>query len=101
MKIIIVLAACVAFAASATVEKRSAVPIYDVPEWQLAHPEMTKIIKSAALSPRIIGGAPAQQGQFPYTVVLNIALAIGDALCGGSLIHTNWVLTAAHCVDLE
>jgi secreted trypsin-like serine protease len=51
------------------------------------------------LEPRIIGGAPAQPGAWPWMA----ALVSGpnpytSQYCGGSLIHPNWVVTAAHCV---
>lgn len=45
---------------------------------------------------RIINGKVATPGQFPYYVGVYIDLA---GFCGGSLINTKWVLTAAHCVD--
>lgn len=43
---------------------------------------------------QIIGGSAALRGQFPWQVAVHID---GRALCGGSLILTNWVVTAAHC----
>ncbi|EDS31865.1 serine protease SP24D [Culex quinquefasciatus] len=46
-------------------------------------------------SARIVGGFSASPGQFPYQVALLRARQIS---CGGSLIASNWVLTAAHCV---
>jgi secreted trypsin-like serine protease len=41
-----------------------------------------------------VGGEAATRGQFPYQVAIYID---NVRLCGGSLIRTNWVLTAAHC----
>jgi secreted trypsin-like serine protease len=40
---------------------------------------------------RIVGGTRAQQGEFPWMVRLSMG-------CGGSLLTTRIVLTAAHCV---
>jgi secreted trypsin-like serine protease len=50
---------------------------------------------SAKIRSQIVGGAAAEQKQFPWQVYL---IADDSWLCGGSLIVTNWVLTAAHCV---
>jgi len=44
---------------------------------------------------RITGGSSAARGQFPWHVALIIN---GAWMCGGSLISSTWVLTAAHCV---
>jgi len=50
---------------------------------------------------RIVGGQIAQPHQFPYQVaLLTFIEAIGGTgFCGGSLIGTRTILTAAHCVD--
>lgn len=45
---------------------------------------------------RIVGGSPATLGEFPYQVAL-YNLQKGT-ICGGSIIASNLVLTAAHCV---
>lgn len=50
----------------------------------------------AAISPRIIGGQPAQAGEFPWVVAL-INKNSGQQFCGGALIAEQWILTAAHC----
>ena len=47
------------------------------------------------VKPKIVGGIPAQPGQYPWMVAL--AYPSGFQYCGGSLISDRWVLTAAHC----
>ncbi|XP_055913250.1 serine protease SP24D-like [Eupeodes corollae] len=46
-------------------------------------------------SSRVVGGKDADYGQFPYQVVL---YKEGFFTCGGSVISSRYVLTAAHCV---
>jgi trypsin len=47
---------------------------------------------------RIVGGEEAADGEFPWQVSLRQIGAIGAThFCGGSVINTDWVLTAAHC----
>ncbi len=50
---------------------------------------------SREIAPRIIGGAPSGASENPWQVLL----IINDrSLCGGSLIASTWILTAAHCM---
>ena len=44
-----------------------------------------------ASQPTIVGGGDADEGEYPWMVLLSNG-------CGGSLIHPNWVVTAAHCL---
>ncbi|MGB6037700.1 MAG: trypsin-like serine protease [Cryomorphaceae bacterium] len=55
--------------------------------------------ESFAQDAKIIGGTEAEQGQFPWMSCLY--LFGEEAVCGGALVHPEWVLTAAHCVFTE
>uniref|UniRef100_A0A3P9AYB0 Peptidase S1 domain-containing protein n=1 Tax=Maylandia zebra TaxID=106582 RepID=A0A3P9AYB0_9CICH len=50
--------------------------------------------KDASLNTRIVGGQVAPVGSWPWQVSLQ---RFGSHFCGGSLINSQWVLTAAHC----
>ncbi|WP_262415452.1 S1 family peptidase [Vibrio sp. SCSIO 43132] len=49
------------------------------------------------VQPRIIGGSEISHSTVPYQVALTNSR--GRQFCGGTLIDSKWVLTAAHCID--
>lgn len=50
-------------------------------------------VRSASLT-RIVGGQAAEFNTWGWAV----SLTIGNSLCGGSIISSSWIITAAHCV---
>ena len=44
---------------------------------------------------RIVGGSHAMEGEYPWMV--EMLFLENEHLCGATLIHPEWVLTAGHC----
>ncbi|XP_023145589.2 polyserase-2 [Amphiprion ocellaris] len=49
----------------------------------------------APLNTRVVGGTNSLAGSWPWQVSIHLR---GSHICGGSVINTEWVLTAAHCI---
>ncbi|XP_005373861.1 PREDICTED: serine protease 55 [Chinchilla lanigera] len=47
---------------------------------------------------RIVGGMEAEEGEFPWQVSIQVA---NEHVCGGAILSTWWILTAAHCLNFE
>ncbi|XP_075704027.1 transmembrane protease serine 9-like [Rhinoderma darwinii] len=51
---------------------------------------------SPVVTTRIVGGTDAVDGEWPWQVSVHY---LGSHMCGGSLISSHWVLSAAHCFE--
>ena len=52
---------------------------------------------------RIVGGEDAKPNEFPWQVswrYINPSTEKDQHICGGSIIDDNYIVTAAHCVDI-
>ena len=76
----------------------SVVPVTDMPGfWDGREIRPAFYPNDQTRSGRIVGGAIVTPGAHPYQAGLLMAFSGGTGLCGGSLISTTRVLTAAHC----
>lgn len=93
---------------SAVIQERvKVVTDYDVTKGRISHTD--ELVPHIAVNSeaevaqhrgRIIGGTEATSHQFPYLVGITSHVITGiNGWCGGSLVSTNFVLTAAHCVN--
>ncbi|XP_047486873.1 mannan-binding lectin serine protease 1-like isoform X2 [Penaeus chinensis] len=59
-----------------------------------------KASESAGAS-KIVGGEASTPGEYPWMVFLSIIDGDLSYLCGGSILTTSHIITAAHCVDYD
>lgn len=52
------------------------------------------VLRKPRFNGRIVGGKTVHIEEYPFQVSLQSG---GHHMCGGSVIHENFVLTAAHC----
>ncbi|XP_069490686.1 transmembrane protease serine 5-like [Ambystoma mexicanum] len=73
-------------------------PVQSCPAQQGVSLQCTDCGHRLAVGQRIVGGAPSAEGSWPWQVSLQWE---GQHICGGSIISSQWVLSAAHCFVLS
>nr|XP_011769002.1 enteropeptidase [Macaca nemestrina] len=59
------------------------------------HKSCGKKLVAQDITPKIVGGSNAEEGAWPWVVGLYYG---GRLLCGASLVSSDWLVSAAHCV---
>ena len=81
--------------------KKGVESLFTVLDWMERELSLSQTAAFKAPSPKIIGGSPAQPGQFPFVASLKIKSFYSYIhFCGGAAITQEYILTAAHCVHV-
>ncbi|XP_062997981.1 coagulation factor IX isoform X2 [Elgaria multicarinata webbii] len=59
----------------------------------------TQIVSRKAIGVRVVGGRESKKGEVPWQVYL--LKSDGKGFCGGSIINEKWIVTAAHCTEVQ
>ncbi|KAM4652204.1 transmembrane protease serine 3-like [Discoglossus pictus] len=73
-------------------------PVESCPNQEGVSLQCTDCGRPSVESNRIVGGSPSAWGRWPWQVSL---LWDGRHVCGGSIISSQWVMSAAHCFVLS
>jgi secreted trypsin-like serine protease len=80
-------------------------PIHQLESWRKLHPVLAEYFPLTStnnqIGGRIVNGEIAVPNSHPYQIALFSEFADGIGLCGGSIITANFILTAAHCLDVS
>lgn len=95
MKLVVISILIVAVSA-ADVNWNKVVPRHNVKDGQIVNPKITSF--SNGRNGRIVGGAEAWPNSHPYVVALIVRTFGTDALCQGSIISMDTILTSAFCI---
>lgn len=58
-----------------------------------------KVEVNSLISNRIIGGELANPGEFNWAAGIYTTTVTGTYFCTGTILNTEWIITAAQCVD--
>ena len=79
--------------------KQGVESLFTILDWMERELSLSKTVAFNVPSPKIVGGTPAQPGQFPFAASLKIKSFYSYIhFCGGAAISQEYILTAAHCV---
>lgn len=109
MKVLLVICALAAIAVARDIDYASVKPMHEMPGFYERYPllkgfaalkGLTHFGGKSSLNERIVGGDEATPNSFPYQAGLFLHMDGGTGFCGGSVVSTRYILTAAHCVDV-